>query len=573
MEDRKNDKDRKGFVPSSCSVREKKSCEDNRESYIFSPKFFMREKKYGDDGPKFNFHYDPDYDYSADVGRVFFIRTVKGHKENILLPENFNLEELIAKYPPYKYGFPPDEKFKRERIYLFLSLLSTIPARNSDLIDEDGFVPIHMATIRDSDKFFTQYKDYLIETKVIVSNGQYFPGLKSTGYKWSEQYENVPFILRSVETSLTEDISAYGSSTDIEQYPYLFHWYNQNRLVINPVAEKYAWFDKERKMNDKSRVSWGINRDTGKKKYPVTQYNSAMLNIGKLGLQQYQAHIDYNVHRLHSVLTNLQKEYRNFITYKGQNLISIDVKNCQPYLACLILNPQFWDERSDLPLKFSTLPENVQNYFPTRVLVEIIEFFKKNKTNDFQSFIRDTSSGGMYEEIVNVANSRIEGLAAPLTRGDAKTLMFYMLFSSNQGKHDNPQIAEMKRIFESELYPQVAELFKIIKRQHKDIRQERQHNRLAVVLQAIESQIILHRCCKRIWEETDHEVPVFTIHDSMVTTAQNVEYVKSVMMDELGRCIGEEPTLSVEEWQMSNLDPDILAEAGKSMSKISQPSI
>ena len=77
-------------------------------------------------------------------------------------------------------------------------------------------------------------------------------------------------------------------------------------------------------------------------------------------------------------------------------------------------------------------------------------------------------------------------------------------------------------------------------------------------MQSIESEIILHRCCKRIWDERNHQVPVFTIHDSIATTLENVEYVKSVMEEELRKAIGVTPTLSVERWNVSQLKhPDL----------------
>jgi hypothetical protein len=209
------------------------------------------------------------------------------------------------------------------------------------------------------------------------------------------------------------------------------------------------------------------------------------------------------------------------------------------------------------------LPENVRRYFSGEVLQEIRDFFERVDTENFQDFICTASSGLMYEEIAEAANSRIENLSTPLDRNSTKTLMFYMLFSSNQGQHDNPTINQMKQCFEYELYPQVAELFRIIKRRHRGIDQPKQHNRLSVLLQAIESHIILHRCCRRIWEEANHQVPIFTIHDSIVTTSECEEYVREVMMQEITACIGVPPTLDPEVWSLSNasLDQNILVRA------------
>ena len=80
-----------------------------------------------------------------------------------------------------------------------------------------------------------------------------------------------------------------------------------------------------------------------------------------------------------------------------------------------------------------------------------------------------------------------------------------------------------------------------------------------MLLQSIESEIILHRCCKRIWKEGNHQVPVFTIHDSIATTVEHVEWVKGIMQRELTNAIGIPPNLTDEHWNLSQVkNPDIL---------------
>ena len=78
-------------------------------------------------------------------------------------------------------------------------------------------------------------------------------------------------------------------------------------------------------------------------------------------------------------------------------------------------------------------------------------------------------------------------------------------------------------------------------------------------MQSIESEIVLHRCCHRIWDEGCQDVPVFTIHDSIVTTIENQEFVSRIMKDELYRCIGIYPTLKPEYWRIGNIQfPELL---------------
>ena len=53
----------------------------------------------------------------------------------------------------------------------------------------------------------------------------------------------------------------------------------------------------------------------------------------------------------------------------------------------------------------------------------------------------------------------------------------------------------------------------------------------AYLTQRIEARFVLDICCKRISEEYLH-VPIFTIHDSILTTPEYEELVQSVMVEE-----------------------------------------
>ena len=125
---------------------------------------------------------------SKKINFYFFQFGGRSNRVNFLFPVNFNLDEHLAQYPPQEYGFPAGKVFRKDNAYAFLSLIASIPARNSDLIDEDGFVPIHMATVRNNIKDITPYKYYLLRTNVIEELGQYLPGVKSNCYKLTIQY-------------------------------------------------------------------------------------------------------------------------------------------------------------------------------------------------------------------------------------------------------------------------------------------------------------------------------------------------------------------------------------------------
>ena len=468
----------------------------------------------------------------------------------VTLPDNFDLEQHIAQYPPEQY-FRSRLGFNKDKAYYFLGLITSIPARNSDIITEDGYTPIHLPTIQGRKKGdqcikdIISYKNYLINTGVIICNGTYTVGKMSLGYKWSQQYSRVSVSARSFESRYTDAVVEYEQSGDIEAYPYLFHWYQQNRLTIDEDAAKNHAFQLfQDKMNDPA--SWDFN-NMGERKNPESQYRSSILNISKIRNCRYEAHIDNNVHRLHSAFTGLGKKYRRFVTYDGKKLVGIDIKNSQPYIISLILNRDFWSENSILPLNINTLPANIQEAMrtPYELSTMLGGYFDNVSEEDFTAYKNLVSSGQFYEKFVDV----VRDLGEEITRDEAKIMMFHILYSPNVGQHKNWVINEMKKIFKG-IFPKVAELFKIIKRDFQNVDIEKQHNRLARLLQSIESEIVLHKCCKRIWEEGNQQVPVFTIHDNIVTTEGNEDFVHRIMYEELERYIGISPPLSEPEtWE------------------------
>jgi hypothetical protein len=75
---------------------------------------------------------------------------------------------------------------------------------------------------------------------------------------------------------------------------------------------------------------------------------------------------------------------------------------------------------------------------------------------------------------------------------------------------------------------------------------------LPILLQQIESHLVLRVITKRIARENPC-IPLFTIHDSIVTTTGNEKYVQGIVIQELEKAIGFAPQLRVERWTPENL--------------------
>lgn len=176
------------------------------------------------------------------------------------------------------------------------------------------------------------------------------------------------------------------------EFPYLSYWYFTKGLTIQKnEAIEFAECEKQRKLA-LGREYWDINKDLSTSsrivyKNPITQYNAAIHNIIAIDLCQYNIQIDSNVHRLHSVITNIQKSYRKFLRYGENQLVGIDISNSQPYILCLLLNPSFWERHSNNNITLWHLPSNIQQYFSDDKITEIIGYLHTLDNQSLNDYI------------------------------------------------------------------------------------------------------------------------------------------------------------------------------------------
>lgn len=479
-----------------------------------------------------------------------------------MIPENLDIEAHIEKFPLTNYKFIQDNAgfirsvnsqgsvgavFDKDRLIYIIGLISSIPARNKDSITDDGFVQINSTLIRNTFKDYLSYLDYLILTGILCTDGQYIQGKKSKGYKFTKRYAKGHLVRydyptfqacdkrESIHAEMYSDEENTFVYNTVQDYVYLNHWYYTKLLQIDErKASKYAYHIMCHKLAN-GISTWEINKDKSTtyrivRKNPINQYHAALYNINSIAIGNYKVSIDTNVHRLHSVITNLQKEYRRFLRYNGQRLVNVDISNSQPYIICLLLNPLFWDDTSDIPLNIRKLHPSIQSRFSEHHVREIYDRISSiQNSEEIRSYIQITAQGRIYEYLQNVINNQQN---TNLERKDIKTIILTTLFSKNR------YMPSFKLYFKS-CFPQIYKLIELIKRED--------HTALAILLQNIESEIVLHRCCLKIWENGKHEVPVFTIHDSVCTTVENVQFIVDCLTEILTEYIGVTPHLKIED--------------------------
>ena len=118
-----------------------------------------------------------------------------------------------------------------------MDLITSISSKNPDIVTKEGFVPVNQKLIRDKKKDIKDYINYLLFTGVIECDKQYIPDEKSMGYKWSKKYRLKKFYVKLIECKY-DDFDVQKYTWQYEKYPYLFYWYQQNKLMID---DKQKW--------------------------------------------------------------------------------------------------------------------------------------------------------------------------------------------------------------------------------------------------------------------------------------------------------------------------------------------
>ena len=174
--------------------------------------------------------------------------------------------------------------------------------------------------------------------------------------------------------------------------------------------------------------------------------------------------------RVHTNFSRLKRELKRHLRIEGQRPVEIDIKNSQPTFLAIVA----WQNAVDEPA-YHTLCEQ----------------------------------GRLYDWLAEKGG---------WTRAYVKEeLMAKAFFSKN--RYTNA----VKRLFNAE-FPGIAALIEKIK--------AKDHTKLAQVLQRAEAQYMIHGVCETI-RKVRPNVPVVTIHDSILTAPDCVEYVLQTMRDGL----------------------------------------
>ncbi|MFL5766071.1 MAG: hypothetical protein ACJ77K_19155 [Bacteroidia bacterium] len=459
---------------------------------------------------------------------------------NCYIPHNLNLEEYLAEHKP---GF----KFIIANFYYILNLLSEIPSFNKQNLNDGGYVSINSSLLQTKIKNYTLYLAYLKKHGFIESDGKYTPGEKSIGYRYSSKFHSSHLVEKEVSKwSHDKACQLIDDEPSEHTYSYLRRWFN-NDLTMDKKAAA-AWLKKEFKIEYTS-ASTSVARNEVYAKYLSRQFS-----ITQFGGNSFRFKVDKTGNRVHTNLTNLYSPLRKFIKYSGKELASLDLRNSQPFLSTLLLRPEFYYSEQESSLKLNEFLKKDQI---TPILKGIQDLRtgsnKKDKgeeekktimavsyegempLNTTYQFIQKVQEGSFYHFLQKEFNLSNPGRQWDLNLAKKKT--FQILFSANDAvKYPG---SEHIRLFQW-LFHDVYEIF--FQYKIKD------YKLLAILLQRIESKLFLDVIAAQI-SSLYPNMPLFTIHDSIVCPMEMVEQIRKIMVEEITKHVRLCPTIKIESWK------------------------
>lgn len=472
------------------------------------------------------------------------------------IPEKIEINELIKDHPVSQIkGFHPDN---------LVWILSEIAEKPCNF---KGYVEIHSKRFRSFVHNYNDYLDYAANISLIERDMQYyydiFSNSKVRGYKFTDQYSStikgieinyLPIVKKTAKEKVNKLKTCKGNKHLVKWYnpslsidydnavDYLGIYYSEKKKEQELLAEKEqsirnTWYEDYSEKYLALRQCKSIN--------PYESYKRAFISIDKIKEGEYSLSTDSTVGRFHSVLTFMPSDFRNFLRYDGKELVCLDIRNSQAFFSLNLLKVENIEKiinvaeklnKRDGKLKYrkSKLPFNLPS--SSYILSESLQRIDSEEVELYKKLV---ISGEIYDYYEQIIYDEL-GITYP-SRKAVKEEFFRTIYSSN--RYFGQPGAEPKRVFQK-YFPGIYDYFVQLKRLHPDI--------IPIVLQRWESYVVLQCITKRI--SKDHpEVPLFTIHDGIATTKENIDLVSLIICEELKVLTDYCPALKKEEWNYKNL--------------------
>jgi hypothetical protein len=259
--------------------------------------------------------------------------------------------------------------------------------------------------------------------------------------------------------------------------------------------------------------------------------NSSCLNNKRTEKKHYKT-----TGRLYTSFSYLNKEIRQNLIYKGGKLIEIDLKNCVPYLLSnlfSITNIRMTSKR------VSRLQDSLSIYMCSEDLKTLMD----REIEDFKNLCIE---GTVYDIFIEPLKEKYAEKWSEMflsyldkryvesyehDRALAKQLFIMMLFGMIS------QFTDVQQVF-AEKFPILWDILTIKKRQS--------YKAVAKSLFDLEGSLMIDQVAKPLIRKHKRKIPVFSIHDCIATTQENISVVTEQIESVFYSNFGNVPRISID---------------------------
>lgn len=408
-------------------------------------------------------------------------------------PRNFN---------PIEY-LPPTLHKQANKARQFVHLLCEKQAIQNK--DENKFIRLKARRLQTflGSKYWKKIIDALVQSGAVERNSKYSVGKMCKGYRLGKEFRRKFISSTPVGGLLAKKIIKNRPRINIET---VLHAYLYNNLRKLQVVGNQKDIVNENERNCTKR-----------------QINIEKLKNGEL----YFSECRYG--RIHHNITSLYGKYRDCLQMGGKSLINLDIANSQPLFLSNILIEYF---KKQIISNHTSPP---YTYMIHTFSVSEPELFQKLHIEKGYNFISDETIPDVPLDVscyIRLCeNGEFYNFCQELwkdtgTKTHFKKSILTTLYKSmkKENKYD--------KLFK-ETFPNVWKVIKHYKRNS--------YKNLSRLMQKMESNIMIKKVCGKLMK--DHpDIPCITIHDSIMTTPENVLTVRTLIKEEFAK-IGLKPTI------------------------------
>ena len=462
------------------------------------------------------------------------------------VPENLDFVELQKAHPP---AF----KFNIHKAHLFVNQISILRVHDKHKT-KDGWVKMSSVILQRLIQDYGQYRAWLETVGVIIVNHSYVASSLGSGqskkYTFSIKYQGVVRKVLVEYKVHRKRMLAYIVANQKKNKSKFEKVFLNGKLRVDEVKAHVILRDKY-----EADIKKGMSLIKAS-----NSFNEALIKVDKLNNGDFFYTTDSTIRRHYSTITSFPKILRGLLTYDGEQLIELDYSNAQFLFFVRLMSPDFWvdnmfpqlchddtvlvqDFMFTIHAVGRTVIERLSSHINTNRLKNSVEEVKKwrsfsssiymlgeliqlTDTEEYDLYLDLVESGSLYnylQEEFGKSSSYYKNLS----RGKFKVKVISYMNARNR------TTSVFHQLFTRE-FPTISKFITSIKKIHYLI--------YSHVLLNLETMLMFDRVIPTIKLSIPDDV-IYTIHDCLLCTKNNEDFIRSVMEEQAFIALGVNPSV------------------------------